>query len=91
MKKVYTIEIILTIDTEHQQEFMAKAKRLYRKRGGAVHISDDGAARPLPPREAIQDIDDALMLIMDAHPAFDDDGIELTSLSCDTDETLWTA
>jgi hypothetical protein len=28
---------------------------------------------------------------MDAHPAFDDDGIELTSLSCDTDETLWTA
>ena len=71
MKKVYEIKVALVIDDEHRQAIIDQAKRCYTQSGGAATVDDDGTEHPISADEAIQSIGDALMELIQSHPAFD--------------------
>jgi hypothetical protein len=85
VKKAYKIEINLTVETEHEQEIIARARNLYLENCCAVTM--DG--RFVPAEEFIGGIEGALEQLMQEDPAFDYEGIMLTALLCDIDESDW--
>lgn len=87
MKKIYEMKVELVIDDDHRQAIIDQARRCYTQSGGAFAVDDDGAEYPMPADEAVQSIPDALMELLQAYPAFDNVGIEVTGMSCDTEET----
>ena len=60
MKKVYQLQVSLTVDTAHKQEIIAKAQEFYSERGGDSDVDDDGRGHPIPAEDAITGIDEAV-------------------------------
>ncbi len=87
MKKVYELKVSLVIDDDHRDVILDQAKRCYTQSGEASTVDDDGTEHPIPADEAVQNIDDALMELIQSHPAFDGEAIEVNAMSCDSEET----
>lgn len=87
MKKVYEVKIALVIDDEHRQAIIDQARGCCTQSGGASTVDDDGTEHLIPADEAVQSIEDALIELIHAHPAFDGDAIVLTEMTCDSEET----
>jgi hypothetical protein len=86
VKKKFQLQITLAIDNEHRQEIIDKARKHYSESGGAWELEDDGKERMIPAEEFIESIDDVLMELIFAHPAFDGEHIELIETTCDCEE-----
>jgi hypothetical protein len=87
VKKVYQVRVALVIDDEHRHRIIDQARRCYTQSGGASIVDDGGIEHSIPAAEAVQSIDDAVMELIQSHPAFDGKAIALTEMSCDSEET----
>jgi hypothetical protein len=87
MKKLYKVEIALVVDDARLEAIIERARDSYIQAGGAWDVDDDGSERAIPAEKAIESIDDALMELVHTHPAFDGEDIQLTEMTCDTQES----
>ncbi len=87
MKKLYELKVSLVIDDDQRDAILDHAKRYYSLSGGASTLAEDGAEHTIPPEEAIQSIAEALMELVQGHPAFDGEAIEVLELTCTSEDT----
>ena len=87
VKKLYELKVTLAVDDEHREAILDRARRCYTQSGGALTVDDDDIERPIPADEFVQGIGDALLELIQSHPAFDGDAIELEEMTCDSEET----
>src|SRR5215471_13125154 len=85
-KRAYEMKVVILVDDEERQQLIETARRVYQAGGGESRITDDQSEDYIPPEEAIDSVDDALMELMQNHPAFENAGVEVNEMSCIAEE-----
>jgi len=85
-KRAYEMKVVILVDDEERQQLIETARRVYQAGGGESRITDDQSEDYIPPEEAINSVDDALMELVLNHLEFENAGVEVNEMSCIAEE-----
>jgi hypothetical protein len=82
MAKAKTYELTIEVTVQNEQQAIELARKVYEENPAAEPVDDSPEEpRPIPPEAFIDDIQAALMQLVEANPLLERAGIEVTRLS----------
>jgi len=88
MKKLYSVEVEVSLDETDEQRAIQVARNHYQAIGGARKCADDDddELREVPPEEFIAEPIDAIVMLLHGDPLCSQAGIEVGCLTCSESE-----
>jgi hypothetical protein len=80
MAQTKTYQLTIEITVQNEQQAIELARNVYQDNPAAEPVDDNSEEmRPIPPKEFIKNIQDALMLLVQDNPLLKQAGVEVTS------------
>ncbi|MBI4874008.1 MAG: hypothetical protein HY822_05170 [Acidobacteria bacterium] len=86
MRKKFKLEIEVEVGESDVAKLIDSARSCYERNGGATEHPEGESPRDIPPEEAIQSAEDALLELVLANPLLESAGADVVGLSCSLSE-----